>query len=127
MGALPSYRKTTAVPEALVRANLNLALDVLGDFAPQITFDCQVGIDVLTDPDNLAIGEVANLRTPVDVEIIENQMRRCKTNTKNVGEAYFNTLVSWKIGSSNTSHSITPDAAYGAGWNKPPTRVRAGE
>ena len=57
------------MPEALVRPNLNLAFDVLGDFTPQITFDSQVGIDVLTDVDNLTIGEIANLRTPIDLEI----------------------------------------------------------
>jgi hypothetical protein len=127
VGALAAYRKTTAMPEPLVRANLDLALDVLGNFAPQITFDRQIRIDVLADPHDLTVGEIPNLGAPIDPEIIENGMRTRQANTKNVGEPNLNTLVSWKVGSGNTSHkTITPVAAYGVGWNKPPTRAHAG-
>jgi hypothetical protein len=126
VGALPAYRKTPTMPEALVRPNLNLAFDVLGDFTPQITFDSQVGIDVLTDVDDLTIGEIPYLSPSIDIEVIEDYVRGPISHTKYVGETNLYTLISRKVSSRNTSHkSITPDAAYGAGWNKPPTHVRA--
>ena len=115
------------MPDSLVRANLDLALDVLRDFTPQITFDCQVGIDVLTNLDDLTVGQVAHLSTSIDLEIIEDMVRSRVTNTEDVGKTDLNTFVSRKVGSGNTSHSMTPDAAYDAGLGKPPTRDRAGE
>jgi hypothetical protein len=127
VGALPAYRETTAMPEALVRANLDFPLDVLGDFASQITFNGQIGINVLTDANDLTVGEIPHLGTPIDIKIVEDCMRGRVAYPKDVGKAYLNTLISWKVGSRNTSHkTITPDAACDAGWNKPPIRVRAG-
>lgn len=114
------------MPETLVRANLNLALDALRDLTSQITFDYQIGIYVLTDANNLTVGEIPHLSSPINLEIIEDQMRCRGAHPKYVGESNLDTLVSRKVGSRNTSHkTITPDAAYDAGWDKPPTRVRA--
>jgi hypothetical protein len=104
MGALPANWETTTVAETLIGTDLDLALDILRDLASQITFNGQIGIDVLTDLHDLTIGEVTNLRAPIDIEIIENLMRGPITHPKNVGETNLDTLVSWKVGSGNTSH-----------------------
>jgi hypothetical protein len=106
MGALPTNRETTAMPETLVRTDFDLALDVLCDLAPQITFDGQIGVDVLTDLDDLTVGEIANLGAPIDIEIIENMVSSRVTDTKDVGKTDFNTFVSGKVGSGNTSHLL---------------------
>jgi len=39
VGALTADREATTVTEALVAADLHLALDVLGDIATEVTFD----------------------------------------------------------------------------------------
>ena len=94
------------MPESLVRTNLNLALDVLGDFASQITFDSQVGIDVLTDVDDLTVGEIPYLSPTIDIEVVEDCMRGCVAHTKYIGETNLYTLISRKVSSRNTSHKI---------------------
>src|SRR4051812_9569301 len=43
--ALPVDRKATTVPDALVAADLDLATDVCGNLAPQVTLDLVVGVD----------------------------------------------------------------------------------
>ena len=46
VGSLAPHRQALAVPDALVRADLDLALDVLRDVTPQVALDPEVGIDV---------------------------------------------------------------------------------
>ena len=50
------------MPDALVAADLDLALDVLGDLAPQVTLDLVGSVDELADLADLVLGEVADLR-----------------------------------------------------------------
>ena len=59
MGALAADGQATAVADALVAADLDLALDVLGDVAAQVTFDLEVGVDVGAELGDLFLGEVA--------------------------------------------------------------------
>src|SRR5688572_15008266 len=44
-GALAVHRQAPAVPDALVAADLDLALDVGGDLAAEVTLDLQVRVD----------------------------------------------------------------------------------
>src|SRR5207245_1172473 len=66
MGALPVHGKTAAVANALVTADLDLALDVLGDVTPQVTLDLEVLVDVVAEPADLFVGEVTHPRVSVD-------------------------------------------------------------
>ena len=66
MGALSVHRQPAAVADALVAADLDLALDVLGDVAPQVTFDLEVGVDVGAQLGDLFLGQVADARVGVD-------------------------------------------------------------
>jgi hypothetical protein len=47
------------MPEALVAADLDFALDVLVDLASQVTFDAVVAADPFPDTDDLVVGQVA--------------------------------------------------------------------
>ena len=47
LGALAAHRQAAAVPDALVAADLDLAADVGGDLAAQVTLDLVVGLDVV--------------------------------------------------------------------------------
>src|SRR5439155_23180429 len=67
VGPLSVDRQRPAVPQALVARDLDLALDVLGHVAAEIPLDLEVPVDVIADPDDLLLGEVADLRRRVDV------------------------------------------------------------
>src|SRR5215472_9306260 len=57
-GPLPADGQATAVPDALVAPDLDLAPNVGGNLAAKVTFDLVVGFDVVTQQDDLVIGEV---------------------------------------------------------------------
>jgi hypothetical protein len=69
--SLAADGKTLAMSDALVATNLDLPLDVLRDFATEVTLDLVVGIDELADAQDLGVGEIANFRVVVDVERAE--------------------------------------------------------
>ena len=50
---------TTPVPNALVRTDLDLALDVLGHVAAKVAFDLQVGVDPGPELGDFLLSEVA--------------------------------------------------------------------
>ena len=60
MGALTTNGETTAVADALVTADLHLALDVLLNFTPKVTLDTKVSFDVCPQFGNVLIAKVAN-------------------------------------------------------------------
>ena len=47
------------MPDALVAADLDLAADVGGDLAAQVTLDLEVGVDVVAQPDEIVVGQIA--------------------------------------------------------------------
>jgi hypothetical protein len=49
VGALSADRKATTVTEALVAADLHLALDVLADLASEIAFHLEVLLDIAAE------------------------------------------------------------------------------
>src|SRR6266516_432218 len=64
---LAADRQTPAVPDPLVRTDLDLALDVLSHVAAEIALDLVAAVDEVADPDDLLVGEIANLAAPVEV------------------------------------------------------------
>src|SRR5258707_607900 len=66
VGPLAVNRQAAPVPEALVTGDLDLALDVLAFFAPQVALNLVVGVDVATEADNLVLGEVTDPGVPAD-------------------------------------------------------------
>src|SRR5690606_29213409 len=65
-GPLSPHRQAPAVPDALVAADLNLAPDVRGDLPAQVTLQPVVGLQVVTEPDELLVGQVAHPLVRVD-------------------------------------------------------------
>ena len=66
--SLAAHRKAPAVPNPLVRADLDLALDVLRHLAAKVALDLVVLVDPVADPDDLLLGEVADLAAAVEAE-----------------------------------------------------------
>src|SRR5664280_2344278 len=58
VGALTVDGQALAVPDALVAADLHLALDVLGNVAAEVALHLQVGVDVVPEAGHLFVGEV---------------------------------------------------------------------
>ena len=68
MGALAVDGKSTTMTQALVTADLDLALDVLSDIATEITFDLHLGIDMTPNTNDLFVGQITNSSRAVDAE-----------------------------------------------------------
>src|SRR5215207_2048817 len=73
--ALAVDGEATAVPQALVAADLDLALDVGGDLSAEVTLDLEVVVDVGAQLRNLFFGEVAHARVARDADTIADLFR----------------------------------------------------
>ena len=67
MCALTADRQTTAMPNALIATDLDLALDVLCNLAAKISFDPQVVLNVFANPADLIICQIADPGILVDL------------------------------------------------------------
>src|SRR5687768_12901129 len=86
MGALATDRQAPAMADALVGADLHLALDVLLDVPAQVALDLDVGVDPRPQPDDLLVGEVADPGAHVDARGLAHLLRGRATHTEDVGE-----------------------------------------
>src|SRR5215469_4237243 len=66
LGALAVHRQATAVPDALVAADLDLPPDVRLNLAPQVTFDLVVRLDPVPQPDELVVADRVNAGVAAD-------------------------------------------------------------
>src|SRR4051812_35440631 len=68
VGPLTPHREASAVPQALVAADLHLPPDVLVDLAPQVALDLHVGVvEVGADAVHLFVGEITDAGGRIDV------------------------------------------------------------
>src|SRR5699024_6540207 len=58
LGALPVHGQPTAVAQPLVAADLDLATDVCGDLATQVTLELVVRLEVVTQSDEFVVAQV---------------------------------------------------------------------
>src|SRR5690606_15556585 len=65
-GPLAAHRKVPAVPDPLVGADLDLPADVGGDLPAKVTLHPIVALQVVTQLDELLIGEVAHALVRTD-------------------------------------------------------------
>src|SRR3954452_24794465 len=117
--ALAVDRQRPAVADALIARDLDLALDVLRDLAPQVTFDLEVGVDVGPDLHDLLFGEVTHLRAAVDGRAVDDLEGPGRADPEDVAQGDVQPLVAGKVDAGDTSHGcVLPfslAAACGAG------------
>ena len=118
VGALPPHGEALAVAHALVGADLDLALDVLGDVAPQVTFDPEVLVDVHPDAIDLVVGQVPHTGVRVQAEVGAHLERRRSPDAEDVGERDLEPLLR---GMSTPAIRamwclLSPGAACDGGW-----------
>ena len=73
------------MPKALVGADLHLAFDVLGDLAPQVTFDLEVGLDVGPKRGDLGLREIANSGADGGSDLLADLLRCGRPDPIGVG------------------------------------------
>ncbi|CAB4540130.1 unannotated protein [freshwater metagenome] len=100
--------QTTTVSDSLVRAQFHLASNVGLHLTAQVTFDLEVGVDVVTQSNQLLVREVLDADVLVDFGLVENLNRTGAANAVNVGECDFHALVAGNIYSSETCHEAAP-------------------
>jgi hypothetical protein len=104
--ALSVDRERPAVADALVAPDLDLALDVLGDLAPEVTFDLEVRVDVGADLDDLLFGEIADLRAAVDGRSLDDRERACGADAEDVAQGDVQPLVAGKVDAGDPCHRV---------------------
>ncbi len=91
--------------DALVAADLDLALDVLLDVAPEVTLDAQVLVDVGADPEHLVVGERGDLGVGVEPDVGAQLLRRRQADAEDVGERDLQSLLARDVDAGDTCHS----------------------
>src|SRR5205085_11058280 len=107
MGPLATNGKAAAVTQALVAADLHLALDVLLDLAAQVTFDLEVVVDVGTKLVHFVVGEVTDPRVGVHAGGRADLLGLTRANPVDVGEGDDEALFARDVDASYTSHRLT--------------------
>src|SRR5262245_38527720 len=105
---LSAHREAPAVPDALVRADLDLALDVLRHVAAEVTFDLVFLVDPLADADDLFLGQVAHLPPAVQAGAGDRRLRARLANTVDVLDGDVHALVAWQVDAGDACHERPP-------------------
>src|SRR5438105_6162097 len=104
--SLAANREASAVPDTLVRADLDLALDVLGHVPPEVAFHLVVALDPLADPNGLVVGQVPDLAPAVQVEPSDGRQGARGADAVDVAERYVHALVSGKVDAGDSCHAF---------------------
>jgi hypothetical protein len=119
--ALAADRKALAVPEAAIGSEIHQTLDVHRDFAAQIALDAVIGVDRLTDLENLLVGEILDSTLWRDAEFRGDLFGLGPADAVNIGKRDFHALVRRDIDARNTCHvglSPAPQAGMATGLSQ---------
>ena len=94
--------------QALVAANVHLALDVLGHLPPEITFDLELLVDEGSDSRDLVVGEVANPGCGVDAGGLADVQRGSAADAVDIGQRDQHPLLTRDVAAGDTCHWILP-------------------
>lgn len=104
-GALTVHRQATTVTQTLVAADLDLAADVGGDLATEVTLGLEVGVHVLADLDEVFLGEIADTDVGVDAGGGEGLLGPGAPDTEDIGEGDLDALFARKVNACEACHS----------------------
>ena len=103
LGALTANGQTTAMTLTLVAVDLDLATNVGVDFTTQIAFDLVVGFQIVTQRDQLLIGEILDADVRVDAGGLKGLLGAGTTDTENIGEGDLDALLIGDVDSGKRS------------------------
>src|SRR5690606_12338457 len=95
--ALAVDGQATAVAQALVAADLDLAADVGLDLTAEVTLDLEVVVHVLAELDEVLLGKIADARVRVDPGDGERLLGTGAPDAEDVGESDLDALVAREI------------------------------
>ena len=93
LGALAAHRKSLTVTLALVAVDLNLATNICIDFTTQVTLDLVVGFEVVTQRNQLLVGEILDADVRTNTGRGKRFLGTSATHTENVGEGDLDALL----------------------------------
>src|SRR5918994_452434 len=105
LGALAVHRQTPAVPDALVAADLDLAADVLRHLAAQVALDPVVRLDVVAQPDQVLVGQVAGAQVRAHAGGGERLVRAGLADAVDVGEGDLHPLLAGEVDAGEACHA----------------------
>jgi len=94
------------VAQTLVGADLDLAADVGGDLATEVTLDLDVRLEVVAEGDQLGVGQVADARVRVDTRRGQGLLGAGTTHSEDVGESDLDALLAREIHTNKTCHLV---------------------
>ena len=94
--------------QATIAADLHQSLDVLRSFATQVTLDRVVCIDVVTQLDDLFLGEIAHARVGINAGLLADLLCAGQTDTVDVSQTNLHALVARKVDTEYTSQCRSP-------------------
>src|SRR5690606_8919789 len=104
LGALTADRKATAPAETLVAADLDLPTDVGVHLAAEVTLDPEVLFDVVTQLDQVVVGEVLDPGVRVQARRGDDLLRAGAADAVDVGQRDLQPRLAGKIGASESCH-----------------------
>jgi hypothetical protein len=102
----PADREAATVADALVAADLDLALDVLRDLAAEVTLDLEVLVDESADLEYLVLGEVADLGRRVHTGPGDDLVGAGRPDAVDVGQRDIQPLVAGKVDACDPCHPV---------------------
>ncbi len=94
------------MPNSLVGANLDFATDIRGDLTAEVTFHLDVGLEPVTQRDEVCVGEVLDPGVRADPGRHEGLARGSATHSEDVGQADLHALVTREIHADETCHLV---------------------
>ena len=105
VSALTANGQTTTMTKTTIATDFHEALDILRNFAVQVTFGGEVLLDIVAELGEFVFRNVLDASVRVDTGFGQDLLRGGKADAVNVGQADFNALVARKVDTNETCHS----------------------
>src|SRR4051812_44274828 len=105
------HRQTTAMADALVGPDLDLAADVGLHLAAQITFDLVVGFDPVTQLDDRVVVEVVHADVGAHPGLTQRLLSTGTADAVDVGQSDLEPLLARQVDTNKASHLLSRSSA----------------
>ena len=87
-----------------VRSDFDQTFDIQVHFAAKVTFNRYIFVDSRSEFVDFRFGQIFNARVRIDIEVLEQLLCCRASNTVNVSQADFYSLIAGKVDTGNSSH-----------------------
>ena len=102
MSALTANGQATTMTQTAIATDLHEALNILRNFAMQVTFSGEVLLNVVTKLGKFIFSQIVAASVWIYASFCEDLLGGGKANAVNVGQADFNALVARKVDTNET-------------------------